>query len=515
MKTIAQVLATFGLGATLAAPALASERASFQGLGHLEDGQTWSDARAISADGRSVVGISLPDYSTGLVRRAYRWTEETGMVSLGDVQGSAERVSADGRVVVGEAKNPRSAPFVWTSETGMTFPVLPPEIRSGGGFSAISDDGRVAAGHATSWYTSWTIDGSYLWTAAGGFERLPGVRVPVDFSADGSVLAHDARVYHGPGTFDRHNEAARWTADGGVLLLGLGPAEIDGQPSPFTESFATGISADGHTIVGYLWNSHNPPEQSFLWTEEGGMQLLGDLPGGLGRNFATDVSADGRVVTVSVIVPGSAPGEFQAVAAVWDARHGMRQLQQVLETEFGLGAELSGWWLVNAEAISDDGLAIAGHGTNPEGETEAFLVTLPRPLDVVAAGIDVVPGSDANVVRFTASSLVAVALLGSDALDVREIDPSSLAFGPSGTAPFRAPRHRDVNRDGRRDLVAFFRVADTGIALGDTQACLRAHDLDGEPFEGCDAVSTLQGCGGGFGAALLLPPVLWLRRRRA
>jgi hypothetical protein len=71
----------------------------------------------------------------------------------------------------------------------------------------------------------------------------------------------------------------------------------------------------------------------------------------------------------------------------------------------------------------------------------------------------------------------------------------------------------DVNHDGHLDLVAFFSVQETGLALGDTQACLEG-GIDDEPFQGCDGIVVFQGCGGGGEAASILPALLWLRRRR-
>jgi len=51
-------------------------------------------------------------------------------------------------------------------------------------------------------------------------------------------------------------------------------------------------------------------------------------------------------------------------------------LQQYLEQ---LGLDLTGWTLEEATAISDDGRAIVGYGTNPDGFTEGWYAVIPEP----------------------------------------------------------------------------------------------------------------------------------------
>ena len=130
--------------------------------------------------------------------------------------------------------------------------------------------------------------------------------------------------------------------------------------------------------------------------------------------------------------------------------------------------------------------------------------------------IDIRPRREVNVVVPGSRRPIRVAILGSEVLDVTEVDRGTLAFGPEGAAPRgrRGGRVRDVNDDGFPDLVSRYRARDAGIAFGDTEACLTGEFLDGTPFESCDAIETLPGCGNGYELALLVPPLVWLGRRR-
>lgn len=89
----------------------------------MSPGDTASSANAVSADGLVVGGGSGPSSVGGAVR----WTQATGMLSIGDLPGGsvasiAQGVSAHGEVIVGESSSSlanREA-FRWTSGEGMT-----------------------------------------------------------------------------------------------------------------------------------------------------------------------------------------------------------------------------------------------------------------------------------------------------------------------------------------------------------------------------------------------------------
>ena len=153
-------------------------------------------------------------------------------------------------------------------------------------------------------------------------------------------------------------------------------------------------------------------------------------------------------------------------------------------------------------AVDDNGVTC--WGANGDGQS-----TVPEDLifnNMLEVEIYIKPGSEPNPINPLSRAVVPVAILGSDTFDVTDVDVTTLAFGPDGAPPaldLANPfvfwlSHRDVNGDGENDLLSYFQTENTGIAMGDAEACLTGKTLEGTPIEGCDAIVTAPGCGHGF-----------------
>ena len=130
--------------------------------------------------------------------------------------------------------------------------------------------------------------------------------------------------------------------------------------------------------------------------------------------------------------------------------------------------------------------------------------------------IDIKPDSAYPFINPARDRLLPVVILGSETFDVKEIDFTTLVFGPAAAPPdeLTGGSYTNVNHDGHLDFSAHFITAQTGIQVGDREACLWGKLLDGTTFAGCDAITVLPACGLGFELVFLLPPLMWLHRRR-
>lgn len=328
--------------------------AAFEGLGHLPARFPFSVALGVSPDGSVVVG----QVKSGLAEdQAFRWTASEGMVGLGHLSARrdslADSASEGGQVVVGWGRsdtgtrlNVRQA-FRWTAAEGMVGLGFLDDGRPSSQAMAVSRNGDVIVGSSNSQ--------AFRWTAETGMVSLgalaPGFNSSArDVTSDGSLVVGTANSPDGTQPF-------LWTQETGMVSLGI---------SPERGTLGLAVSDDGSTVVGWILHN-NLRRLAYRWTDATGLELLGDLTPHKDSQ-ANDVSADGAIIV------GFANTFEGSRAIIWDEANGMRALQDVLLTEFGL--DLGDWELSSATAITPDGRTIVGIGRNPEGRSEAWIVNL-------------------------------------------------------------------------------------------------------------------------------------------
>jgi hypothetical protein len=108
--------------------------------------------------------------------------------------------------------------------------------------------------------------------------------------------------------------------------------------------------------------------------------------------------------------------------------------------------------------------------------------------------IDIRPRSDADKVNPRSTKSINVAVISENGFDADTLDFGTVRFGASGTeaAPVHVA-HRDVNRDGQRDLVLRFQIQELGVECGATSLSLTGQLVDGQPIIGSAPITTT-GC---------------------
>ena len=189
-----------------------------QQLPDFAGGGTPSDARAVSADGSTVVGSG----NSTLGLEAFRYTVAGGLQGIGDLPGGqfesrAWDVNADGSVIVGSGNSTPygSQAFRWTPSGIVGLPAggtLYPRQAM-----AVSDDGNVVVGSASHLVTPFNSE-PFIWDPTNGTRSL-------------------------------------------IAVLVEGGADLTGWSNLWVED----ISPDGLTIVGYGRNA-NGADEAFIAT---------------------------------------------------------------------------------------------------------------------------------------------------------------------------------------------------------------------------------------------------------
>jgi len=244
----------------------------------------WSSANCVSADG-SVIAGSL---GTG---RAARWTAGSGTLDIGALPGNTTAqpyaISLDGSTIVGFSTNGDSGDrgFVWTQASGIrSIGVL--AGGSGSFATAVSADGAIVFGNSNATPVRWT--------------HAEGL-VPLSFDLPGSLLGAINWSSSSGGVLIGHTfgDGASWgmyvpfcSRDGAVQFL-----------TQAREYFPAAASADAAVVVG-MYRLAGGVERAFRWSADAGMMPLkdylaargADVSQWLSLNRASGVSADGRTI---------------------------------------------------------------------------------------------------------------------------------------------------------------------------------------------------------------------------
>ncbi len=337
-----------------------AQQATFQSLGFLP-GYASSEATAVSSDGSVVAGTATGAPGN---RQAFRWDAGQGLVGLGFLPGgstsAATAVSANGAVVVGTADANSADPptpsagFRWTAGAGpQRLDPLPNAYLCAA--TGVAGDGATVVGTCLQ-----TNSTAFRWTASSGAVALSRFGGGSNQQSTASAISLDGAVIAGAG-HPVLTGAVTWAADGSATILGKLPGDDSGT--------AAAVSRDGSVVVGTSTDAAGK-SRAFRWTRQTGMVDLGNAPAGVLGSVAAAVSGDGRIIV------GWGPTATGDAALIWDADRGLRLLDAALATDYQM--HIPGWKLTRASAISADALTIAGQGTNPQGQTEAWIVRLPE-----------------------------------------------------------------------------------------------------------------------------------------
>jgi probable HAF family extracellular repeat protein len=245
-------------------------------------------ASGVSADGSTVVGQPPTGTLAG-----WRWTESGGFQDLG--LAAAYAASSDGSVIAGARLVTAGGQLAlqavrWTSSGAVPITTFPSAPRG------ISSDGSVLVGGSTRPQSPTPpfmfVTEAFRWTSVSGMVGL-GDLPSGQVRSEASAVSADGSVVVGYGSSASGIEAFRWTSAGG--MVGLGDL-----PGGLFNSEALAVSADGSIVVGKGDGTESKP---FIWDATNGMRNLSTVLTDLGLDLtgwdlrtATGISADGSTI---------------------------------------------------------------------------------------------------------------------------------------------------------------------------------------------------------------------------
>jgi probable HAF family extracellular repeat protein len=234
-----------------------------QALGVVAGGAT-STARAASHDGSVIVGQAGAPWSSSV---AFHWTPAAGIQQLPALNGAslcvASGVSGDGLVIVGTCLLAGNAGFRWTQASGIVS-----LGQFGGGTSRSSNAMAVSADASTIVGSGHPVlTGAVAWTTTGQVSVLG--HLPRDVAAVATAVSRDGTAIAGYSTDGQgRSQVFRWTSTTGMAPLGVGQEGL-------SDVIAGGMSGDGEVVVG--WAASSAGETAMIWTQATGWSRLEDI----------------------------------------------------------------------------------------------------------------------------------------------------------------------------------------------------------------------------------------------
>ncbi len=480
----------------------AGNQASYVGFGG-------SRGLSISADGR---WVAFSSYATNLVPgdtnntadifvhdRQTLMTERVSVDSAGNEgrgPSLAPAISATGRfvafrsasrLVAGDTNN-RVDVFVHDRQTGATIRVsvnsAGEQGDSGSGLPSISADGRfvafaseasnlVASDTNTCWRRRLSCPDIFV------HDRQTGVTERVSVDSAGNEATSDHRRGLG-------SSAPSISADGRFVAFGSDATNL--------------VASDTNNRDDIFVHDRQTGATTRVSVDSGGNEALGysDSPA---------ISADGRFVAFRSMATNLVPGDTNNRPDIFVHDRLSGAMERVSVDSAGNQA-IGNLYGADAASISADGRFVAFRSLSSNlvpGDTNTCSVyTTPGDCSDVfvrdrgsaaaprSVTIDIRPGSSHNSTNLGSHGVIPVAILSGPDFDApRDVDRASLTFGRTGDEDSLgncSPGPRDVNGDGRKDLVCRFHTYDTEFQCGDTEGLLRGETVDGMPMEGSDSV---------------------------
>lgn len=266
------------------------------GLGDLPGGDFFSQAWAVSADGSVVVGNSDGDVTTPFGGQAFVWTEATGIQAIPGATptgaSSALGISDDGDTIVGWHYFTSSFTAFRTTSVMTELPGLTVAMDA-------SSDASIIVGYDATQAKRWS---------ASEVDSLG--RLGTDNHSEATAVTPNGATVVGwsykSGSSFESSEPFRWTSSGGLAGLGYRSGQIN---------MANDVSDNGALIVGTIESGGTTAHRAFVWTEQEGVRTVDDLLAEYGTTVpgwilssATGVSADGS----TIVGDGSGPNREEA-----------------------------------------------------------------------------------------------------------------------------------------------------------------------------------------------------------